>query len=117
MEFLDGTTLKHRILGQPVSQSRHCFRSPSRSPTDWMPRIPPESPIVTSSPRTCSSPTRGHAKILDFGLAKVGSADYPLGIDPTALPTRTIQDQLTGDRERGGNRVAYVAGANPRRAS
>ena len=75
MEFLDGTTLKHRILGTARSRSIHCFRWRSRSPTVWMRRIPPGSRIATSSLRTCSSPRARHAKILDFGLAKVGSVD------------------------------------------
>src|SRR5262249_757549 len=53
--------------------------------------------------------TRKHAKILDFGLAKVGSVDYPSGVDLAAVPNRTLSDQLTG----AGNVVGTVSHMSP----
>ena len=108
MEFLDGTTLKHRILGQPIpidtllplaieiADGLDAAHSDGITHRD----IKPANLFVTS---------REHAKILDFGLAKVGSVDYPSNIDLTALPTRTIEDQLTAT----GNVLGTVSHMSP----
>jgi eukaryotic-like serine/threonine-protein kinase len=107
MEFLDGTTLRHRILG-PVSidtllplaieiaDGLDAAHSAGITHRD----VKPANIFVTA---------RGHARILDFGLAKVGSPDYPSSVDLMASSTRTIGEQLTA----AGNVLGTVSHMSP----
>jgi serine/threonine protein kinase/tetratricopeptide (TPR) repeat protein len=108
MEFLEGSTLKHRILGRAlpmdallplaieITEGLEAAHSSGIIHRD----IKPANLFVTS---------RQHAKILDFGLAKVGSVDDPSGIDANALPARKTQDQLTAT----GNVLGTVSHMSP----
>jgi serine/threonine protein kinase/Flp pilus assembly protein TadD len=108
MEFLDGTTLKHRILGRPLPNDSLLLLAIEIA--DGLDAAHSAGIIHRDiKPANLFVSTRGHAKILDFGLAKVESVDYPSGADLTAMPTRTMNDQLTAT----GNVMGTVSHMSP----